>query len=151
MKVFNLQCAHGHPFEGWFKDLAAYEAQRENGLLTCPCCGNSEVQKTLSAPRLNLSGAQEPSPKSEVVAAATPAPQAAEALVAAMQMVREALAASEDVGNRFAQEARAMHAGESPSRAIHGQTTLETAQELAQEGIPVLPLPFAELLKSSLQ
>lgn len=150
MKVFNLQCAHGHPFEGWFKDLAAYEAQRENGLLACPCCGNSEVQKTLSAPRLNLSGAQEPSSRSEVTAA-TPAPQAAQALVAAMKIVREALAASEDVGNRFAQEARAMHAGESPSRAIHGQTTLETAHELAQEGIPVLPLPFAELLKSPLQ
>lgn len=150
MKVFNLQCEHGHSFEGWFKDLAAYEAQRESGLLACPCCASSVVQKTLSAPRLNLSGAQAPASQSEVMAA-TPAPQEAQALVAAMKMVRQALASSEDVGNRFAEEARAMHAGEVPSRSIHGQTTLETAHQLAEEGIPVLPLPFPELLKSTLQ
>ncbi len=157
MKVFNLQCAHGHPFEGWFKDLAAYEDQRESGLLECPYCGSREVQKTLSAPRLNLSGAQapaQPAPSAAVkaeVPAVTVSPESAAALVAAMKMVREALSSSEDVGTRFAQEARAMHAGEAPSRSIHGHTSLETARELAEEGIPVLPLPFANLLKSSLQ
>ncbi len=151
MKVFNLQCVHGHPFEGWFKDLAAYEAQREEGLLSCPCCGSAEVQKTLSAPRLNLSGSQEPSTQSGVMAAVTVPPESAEALMAAMKILRQAIASSEDVGDRFAQEARAMHAGEAPSRSIHGQTTMETARELAEEGIPVLPLPFAELLKSPLQ
>jgi hypothetical protein len=126
MKVFNLQCAHGHPFEGWFKDLAAYEDQREGGLLECPYCGSREVEKTLSAPRLNLSAA-------------------------AINVVREALSSSEDVGARFAEEARAIHAGEAPPRSIYGQTSLETACELAEEGIPVLPLPFANLLKSPLQ
>lgn len=158
MKVFNLQCVHGHPFEGWFKDLAAYEDQRESGLLECPYCGSREVQKTLSAPRLNLSGAQEPappveqaSPQKAPVPAVTVPPESAAALVAAMKMVREALSSSEDVGARFAEEARAMHSGEAPSRSIHGQTSLETARELAEEGIPVLPLPFANLLKSSLQ
>jgi hypothetical protein len=160
MKVFNLQCVHGHPFEGWFKDLAAYEDQREGGLLECPYCGSREVEKTLSAPRLNLSGAQEPAPsapalapapaKAEVPAVTVP-PESAQALVAAMKIVREALSSSEDVGARFAEEARAMHSGEAPSRSIHGQTSLETARELAEEGIPVLPLPFANLLKSSLQ
>jgi hypothetical protein len=126
MKVFNLQCVHGHPFEGWFKDHATYEDQRESGLLECPCCGSREVQKTLSAPRLNLS-------------------------VAAMSAVREALGSSENVGARFAEEVRAIYAGEAPSRTIHGEASLETVRELAEEGIPVLPLPFGNLLKSSLQ
>jgi hypothetical protein len=162
MKVFNLQCAHGHPFEGWFKDLAAFDQQRESGLLECPCCGSREVQKTLSAPRLNLSGAQEPSmppahtqqgliATQQPVTAATVAPEASAALASALKLVREALANSEDVGARFAQEARAMHSGEAPPRPIHGQTSLETARELAEEGIPVVPLPFAQLLKSPLQ
>ncbi len=158
MKVFNLQRVHGHPFEGWFKDLAAYQDQRESGLLECPCCGSRDVQKTLSAPRLNLSSAQEPSSQSavstpakpEVPALAVPAESSA-ALAAAMKMVREALASSEDVGSRFAEEARAINSGEAPSRSIHGQTSIETARELAEEGIPVFPLPFANLLKPPMQ
>jgi hypothetical protein len=158
MKVFALQCVHGHPFEGWFKDLAAYEDQREGGLLECPCCGSREVEKTLSAPRLNLSGAREPigpavvsAPNATEVPAMTVPPESAAALAAAMKIVRQALSSSEDVGARFAEEARAMHAGEAPSRSIHGQTSLQTARELAEEGIAVLPLPFGNLLKSSLQ
>lgn len=159
MKVFNLQCAHGHPFEGWFRDLGAYESQRADGLLECPYCASREVEKTLSAPRLNLSGAQkpevrpaEPAETSQASAVgAAPEPEAAAVASAAMKMLREALASSEDVGARFAEEARAIHAGDAPSRSIHGHTSLENVRELAEEGIAVLPLPFAGLLKSSLQ
>jgi hypothetical protein len=138
MKVFNLRCQHGHPFEGWFKSHEAFDDQQGRGLLECPVCGSTEVEKTLSAPRLNLS-------------MVTPSPEQAPALTAALKLVREMLAASEDVGDRFAEEARALHAKESPSRSIHGNTSLETAQELMEEGIPVVALPFPGLIKNPLQ
>jgi hypothetical protein len=161
MKVFNLKCVHGHAFEGWFKSHLAFEEQQAQGLLTCPFCDSNEIEKTLSAPRLNLSSAAEPqesSPSATVEPAAsrqaavmTSAPGGAPALAAALKMVRDMLASSEDVGDRFAEEARAMHANELPPRPIHGQTSLETAQELADEGIPVVAIPFGNLLKTPLQ
>ena len=161
MKVFNLKCVHGHAFEGWFKSHVAFEDQQAQGLLTCPFCDSNEVEKTLSAPRLNLSSAAEPQESappatseptaSRQAAVMTSAPGGAPALAAALKMVRERLAQSEDVGDRFAEEARAMHANELPARPIHGQTSLETAQELAEEGIPVVAIPFGNLLKTPLQ
>ncbi|MEN9771914.1 MAG: hypothetical protein RJA58_557 [Pseudomonadota bacterium] len=161
MKVFNLKCVHGHAFEGWFKSHVAFEDQQAQGLLTCPFCDSNEIEKTLSAPRLNLSSAAEPQESappatseptaSRQAAVMTSAPGGAPALAAALKMVREMLAQSEDVGDRFAEEARAMHANELPARPIHGQTSLETAQELAEEGIPVVAIPFGNLLKTPLQ
>lgn len=162
MKVFNLKCVHGHAFEGWFKSHLAFEEQQAQGLLTCPFCDSNDIEKTLSAPRLNLSSAEEPV-EAELPAMAdaaasrgqaavmTSPPGGAPALAAALKMVRDMLAQSEDVGDRFAEEARAMHANELPARPIHGQTSLETAQELAEEGIPVVAIPFGNLLKTPLQ
>ena len=162
MKVFNLKCVHGHAFEGWFKSHLAFEEQQAQGLLTCPFCDSNDIEKTLSAPRLNLSSAGEPA-DADLPTAADPAasrgqaavmtspPGGAPALAAALKMVREMLAQSEDVGERFAEEARAMHANELPARPIHGQTSLETAQELAEEGIPVVAIPFGNLMKTPLQ
>ena len=155
MKVFNLRCQHGHLFEGWFKSHLAYQDQQSRGLLECPLCESRVVEKMLSAPRLNLTGPQpaEPpapsAPKSQatVVSPASVTP----ALAAALQIVREMLATSEDVGERFADEARAIHANEAPVRAIHGQTSFETAQELSEEGIPVIALPYPGILKTPLQ
>lgn len=164
MKVFNLKCEHGHPFEGWFRSHVAFEEQQSLGLLSCPFCDSRVIEKTLSAPRLNLSGGQQPAqaPADDLtqspISPSVPQPQAqvaahpqAAALAAALGVVRQMLAQSEDVGERFAEEARAMHAQEIPSRAIHGSTSLETAQELAEEGIPVVALPFPGLLKTPLQ
>lgn len=165
MKVFNLKCAQGHGFEGWFKSHIAFEEQQSGGLLSCPFCDSRVIEKTLSAPRLNLSGAQQaeataaPPAQAPVVGPdAQPAPQPpvaahpqAAALAAALNVVRQMLANSEDVGERFAQEARSMHADEIPLRAIHGTTSAQTAQELAEEGIPVVAIPFASLLKTPLQ
>jgi hypothetical protein len=163
MKVFNLKCAHGHPFEGWFKSHAAFEEQQAQGLLSCPFCESRVVEKMLSAPRLNLLGAPADaplpnSPRPDAVdvltdgaAMVASSPNTSPALVAALQLVRDMLASSEDVGERFAQEARAMHAQDIPVRPIHGQTNFETAQELAEEGIPVVAIPFGKLLKTPLQ
>ncbi len=162
MKVFNLKCEHGHPFEGWFKDHAAFETQQAQGLLSCPFCDSRIVEKTLSAPRLNLLGAtSEPAsavappdpaatqqqPGTAVMASAG---AASPSLMAAIQLVREMLSVSEDVGDRFAEEARAMHDNDVPARPIHGQTDLETDQELAEEGIPVVAIPFGKLLTTPL-
>ncbi len=137
MKVFNLKCDANHPFEGWFDSLDAFQDQQARGLLECPLCMSRVIEKTLSAPRLNLSPVKPASPAST--------------LPVVLEAVRQIVAQSEDVGDRFADEARAMHAKEIPARAIVGQTTLETAQELAEEGIPVMPLPFGHMLKNPLQ
>lgn len=160
MKVFNLKCEHGHPFEGWFKTHSAFEDQQSQGLLACPFCDSKVIEKTLSAPRLNLLGGSAPPTGSDPAGAVVADPGApvvsangvnTPALAAALALVREALASSEDVGDRFAEEARAMHAHDIPIRPIHGQTDFETAQELAEEGIPVVAIPFGKLLKTPLQ
>ncbi|NBW01674.1 MAG: DUF1178 family protein [Betaproteobacteria bacterium] len=163
MKVFNLKCEQGHPFEGWFKSHLAFEDQRSRGLLTCPFCDSRSVEKTLSAPRLNLSGAQsspnaaadeveKPEMAAEIQASVSAAidPKSSPTLAQALKVVRQLLEHSEDVGDRFAQEARSMHRQEAPLRPIHGSTSLETARELADEGLPIVPIPFAGLLKNSL-
>ncbi|MBU3725772.1 MAG: DUF1178 family protein [Burkholderiaceae bacterium] len=163
MKVFNLKCEHGHPFEGWFKSHVAFEDQQSRGLLACPFCDSRVIEKTLSAPRLNLSGAQSDVspdlvPKTSATTDGQSSPSArfaahpqAAALAVALDLVRQMLAQSEDVGDRFPEEARAMHADEIPVRAIHGSASLDTAQELAEEGIPIVAIPFPGLLKTPLQ
>lgn len=175
MKVFNLKCEDGHGFEGWFASHKAFADQHAKNLLQCPICGSNQVQKALSAPRLNLSAGapgtalRAPGPSAEGASgntaaavsasgghrahgAALPAdPEQARALASMLTAVRELLSKSEDVGNRFAEEARAMHAEEIPHRSIHGETSAEEAQELIEEGIPVLPIPFGKLFKTPLQ
>lgn len=144
MKVLDLQCAHGHAFEGWFASEDDFQGQLGRGLVTCPVCGDSAVVKQLSAPRLNLGASAPPAPNT---GPGVPAERSAQAAV--LQRIRQLLAQSEDVGARFAAEARRIHAGEAPERSIRGQATVDEAAELLEEGIPVLPLPAA--LKETLQ
>ena len=157
MKVLNLQCSHGHAFEGWFASHDDYESQRERGLVTCPVCNDAVVSKMPSAPRLNLGhGVHEPA-----VPAAADAPAAAAQDVAQMtpqhlqaawmQMVRHVMANTEDVGTRFAEEARKIHYGETENRNIRGQASREETEALLDEGIEVLPLPVPAGLKEPLQ
>lgn len=134
MKVLDLQCSHGHVFEGWFASHDDYESQRERGLLTCPVCEDAQVNKMLSAPRLNL--------------AQTP-PQQIQA--AMLKMVRHVMANTEDVGTQFAEEARKIHYGERAERNIRGQATREETEALLDEGIDVVPLPVPDALKEPLQ
>ncbi|MFL6628503.1 MAG: DUF1178 family protein [Burkholderiaceae bacterium] len=162
MKVLDLRCAAGHAFEGWFASEDDYGSQRERGLLDCPVCGNAEVVRLPSAPRLNLSGAREPAPAQAPARAA--AAGAAEAAAPSVDMalhggavqrfvdaVAELLNSTEDVGTRFAEEARRIHYGESEAKAIRGQATAEEREALADEGIEVFTLPAAVPPKSSLQ
>ena len=149
MKVLNLQCSHAHAFEGWFASEEDFQGQLGRGLVECPLCGDAQVSKLPSAPRLNL-GAAEPAapaaPKQEVMSAPNAQLQAAW-----LQVVQQVMAHTEDVGERFAEEARKIHYGESEERGIRGQASKEETQELLEEGISVLPLPIPKGLKGPLQ
>jgi hypothetical protein len=153
MKVLNLQCTHGHGFEGWFGSEDDFQDQLARGLVECPLCGDVAVAKMPSAPRLNL-GAAAPA-----VAAAASAPAKQEVMAtpnaqlqaAWMQMVRHVMANTEDVGEKFAEEARKIHYGETEDRNIRGQASREETQELLEEGIAVMPLPVPKGLKGPLQ
>jgi len=161
MKVLNLQCAHRHAFEGWFGSEDDFQSQLARGLVECPMCGDTGITKMLSAPRLNL-GAAQPQPESQQPSkSAVEVQPAARQSVAAptdrnlqaawMKMVREVMASTEDVGERFAEEARRMHYGETGERGIRGQASREETEALLEEGIPVLPLPIPKSLKGPLQ
>ena len=149
MKVLNLQCSQGHPFEGWFASHDDYQAQRDRGLLTCPLCSDADVRKMPAAPRLNLGVSEAPAAEPAVQEVAQRAPQQLQA--AWMKMVRHVMANTEDVGGRFAEEARKIHYGESAQRNIRGQATREETEALLDEGIEILPLPLAAGLKEPLQ
>ncbi|MET0544203.1 MAG: DUF1178 family protein [Variovorax sp.] len=147
MKVLNLQCAHGHGFEGWFASNEAFEAQLADGLVACPVCSETQITKLLSAPRLNLGGGK----PEESVQASPALPDDASLEARFMRAVREVIARTEDVGDRFADEARRIHYGESEERGIRGQATREQAESLADEGIAVMQLPIPAALKETLQ
>jgi hypothetical protein len=128
MIVFDLACSASHVFEAWFGSQADYDDQRGRGLVSCPICGDGEIGKAPMAPRISTGDKSAPDPK---------------AMMQAMMMAQaKMLANSEDVGSRFASEARAIHAGDAEERVIHGQTTPAEAKKLVEEGVPVAPLPF---------
>lgn len=162
MKVFDLQCSQGHCFEGWFGSEADFADQQARALVDCPLCGDGHVQKMLSAPRLNLgrskpqetqamqaadAAAREPSSTSEV-ALASDHTQATQAL---LHLARELLARTQDVGKRFAEEARKIHYGEAQARPIRGHATPQQTRDLLEEGVQVMPLVLPESLKGPLQ
>ena len=150
MKVLDLHCQHQHLFEGWFANEDDFLQQREQGMIECPVCGDASISKRLSAPRLNLGSAARPEP-----APAHEPPTniaSAQALQTAwMMLARSILAATEDVGSRFAEEARKIHYGEVPERGIRGHATADETDALIEEGIAVLPLPLPDALKGQLQ
>lgn len=169
MKVLNLQCSQTHGFEGWFGSEDDFQSQRLRGLVACPMCGDAQIVKLPSAPRLNL-GASQPAPLPNLALAsgqttgvsAEPPPLSAQATeptplavqqmqVALMQAVRQVMAHTEDVGTQFAEEARKMHYGETQERGIRGQVTREESEALLDEGIEVIALPMPESLKGPLQ
>lgn len=146
MKVFNLVCDLDHAFEGWFASHEEFDRQSAAGLVECPICASAAVQKLPSAPRLNF-GAAEPAPAREPVAL----PNEAAMRTMLAQMARHIVASSEDVGEQFPEEARRIHYEEAPKRSIRGVATRDEAAALEDEGIEVMPLPLADLLKNSLQ
>jgi hypothetical protein len=145
MKVLNLQCSRDHTFEGWFASEDDFQGQLARGQVECPLCEDRVIRKMLSAPRLNL-GASQPSPSREVMTAPDARLQAAW-----LKAVREVMANTEDVGERFPEEARRIHYGESEGRGIRGQASAQETEALLEEGISVMPLPIPKALKEPLQ
>ncbi len=162
MKVLNLQCSQHHAFEGWFASEDDFQSQLTRGLVSCPLCADPTIHKMPSAPRLNF-GATTPSTSASrevAVPDASPANSAAHEMVAPgsvadqaefLKALRHVLAHTEDVGERFANEARAMHYGDTEHRNIRGQATAQEAVQLIEEGIEVMPLAFPAAVKETLQ
>jgi hypothetical protein len=175
MKVLNLCCAHDHHFEGWFGSEADYVSQHERGLIACPLCADTAIKRLPSAPHIHTCSSRDSTERGsasrDLVPVSVPTtPQAktdesqGNAVVpvqdntvqltqqaAWMRAVQHVMANTDDVGKRFAEEARRIHYGESEERAIRGQATLAEAKALVEEGIAVVPLPVPAALKGTLQ
>jgi len=145
MKVLNLRCANGHGFEGWFGSEDDFLDQNGRGLIDCPLCADRVISRLPSAPRLNLSGAREQQQQQTV------APQPADLQAAWLAGVRKLMASTEDVGPRFAEEARRIHYGESPQRGIRGQASPEEREALSDEGIETVSIPVPRALDGPVQ
>jgi hypothetical protein len=163
MKVLDLQCEQQHLFEGWFGSEDDFQSQLSRQLVSCPLCASTVVSKRLSAPRLNLgasdnraepAGAETQKTQDKPQQMVAMNPEQAQTLqqlqTAYMAMVRQVVQNTEDVGDRFASEARKIHEGQAPERGIRGQATPDEAQALVEEGIAVVPLPLPEALKGPL-
>jgi hypothetical protein len=150
MKVFNLACEHDHRFEGWFGSAEDYDSQLARGLIECPICADTAIRKMPAAPRLNLSGASEVSSVPKAAAPGMPLdPRAVQAMF--MKMARTIVENTEDVGDRFSEEARRIHYRESPERGIRGVASPDEAREMADEGIEVFSFPLPPVLKEPVQ
>ena len=149
MKVLDLQCAQTHVFEGWFASEDDFTSQLARGLVACPMCGDIAIRKKLSAPRLNLGSPQAPQNSKQEVATVQPDEAAMQA--AWLGMAKRIVANTEDVGERFAEEARRIHYGESQQRGIRGQASKAETESLMEEGISVMQLALPEVLKGRLQ
>ena len=145
MIVFDLRCAPAaHVFEAWFGSSTEYDDQQARGLVACPLCGSQDVGKAPMAPAVpTKSRARPDEPGGGDGSHIAADPVAIKAMLAAAAAVQRALLAnSESVGDRFADEARAIHLGEADSRSIHGRATPAEAEALAEEGIEIASLPF---------
>lgn len=166
MIVYDLSCrSHSHRFEGWFASSDDFASQQVRGLVTCPQCGSADVIKAPMAPAVPRKGNQsavavpaETAPSAPAAPAGMPArpaappphmvstaalpPEAVKMMQALATLQAEALKDSRWVGNKFADESRAMHYGEQDAAMIHGEATPEEARALLEEGIEVAPLPF---------
>ena len=146
MKVLDLRCANGHGFEGWFGSEDDFLDQNGRGLVECPMCADRVGTRLPSAPRLNLSGAREPAAQPTKVE-----PAAADVQALWMQVVRHAIENTDDVGERFAEEARRIHYGETEARGIRGVASMQEREALHEEGIEVMSLPIPPALKGPVQ
>ncbi len=164
---YSLRCSEGHSFDSWFQSADAYDKLAGAGMVSCAICGGSKVEKAIMAPRVRpgrkavssvgeSEGAYQPQ-EAPVQAEPTPPAPVAGALSAPSSEMEQAIKElrkqiednSDYVGKDFVSEARAMHLGEAPSRAIHGEARLDEAKALIEDGVPVLPLPFGPKRKTN--
>jgi hypothetical protein len=135
MIIIDLACDQDHPFEGWFKSLQVFESQRDSGMISCPCCGSSEIHRVPSAVHLAKSS------ESQVSKPLPAITNQNDVHAAFQQLMTVILSSSEDVGKDFAQEARKIHYLEAPLRSIRGEANFDDFESLREEGIDVLLIP----------
>lgn len=133
---YTLTCKNDHSFESWFKSGEAFDTLLSSGMVQCPECGGTDVSKSLMAPAVSKTAAP-------VNPLASDKPHPLE------QMRKEVEEKADYVGRDFATEARAIHNGEKPERAIYGETNAEGAKKLVEDGVPVMPLPFVPTKRSN--
>ncbi|MEP2533271.1 DUF1178 family protein [Shimia sp.] len=143
MISYTLKCENDHRFDSWFQSAEAFDKLKSAGMVTCAVCGDTNVEKAMMAPRVRparqtapAEPAEQPQEDRPLSAPASPAEQAM------AELRRKVEENSENVGDNFASEARAMHEGETEERAIYGSAKLEDAKALIEDGVPVTPLPF---------
>ncbi|WP_102222692.1 DUF1178 family protein [Acidimangrovimonas sediminis] len=143
---YALRCTQDHGFESWFASAEAFDGLVRVGMVSCPECGSTEVEKSLMAPsvRPGRKATAEPAAAVPPEGGARPLSAPAHPMEAALKALRRHVEEnSEYVGDRFASEARAIHGGEAPDRIIHGEARPDEVRDLIEEGVPVSPLPFA--------
>ena len=153
---YSLACERGHEFESWFANSSAYDKQAKRGLVACPMCGSSKVEKAIMAPRLTRGEKSidvPPAAPAPAAAPTAPAPQGAEPVAMISPQERELRAKlkelrdhlvknAENVGRKFPEQARRMHYGQIEHRSIYGEASPQEAKELHEEGNEVQPLPI---------
>lgn len=144
MIKFTLKCEKGHSFESWFQSSDAFDKLKRSGMVSCAVCGSGKVEKAIMAPSVRASRdvAVAPSPPQEAPqrsALTDPGNDVEKALATLKKQVEDN---SEYVGMNFAAQARDIHDGLAPERAIHGEAKPEEARKLIEDGVPVAPLPF---------
>jgi hypothetical protein len=146
MKVLNLRCGQQHAYEGWFASEEDFVSQQGRGIVACPLCGDTETVRLPSAPRLKVSRHAAPAEpaRAEVGTEMTLQSQW-------LRAVRHVINSTEDVGERFPEEARRIHYGEVEERGIRGRATREDADALREEGIEVMALPIPAAVKGPVQ
>jgi len=148
---YTLRCEQSHSFESWFQDSSAYDQQVKRKLVTCPVCGSAEVEKAIMAPRIvgKKSREKAPVPVEAAAPVETPATESTPLMMvqerelrAKIKELRDHIVKNADnVGERFPNEARAMHYGDKEHRPIYGEASPEEARALIDEGVEVSPLP----------
>ena len=134
MIKYNLICRHDHEFEAWFSSSSDYDIQRKKRLVQCPHCGSAKIEKTIMAPNVSTSRKKE--------AVVSERKEAMALMNKAAQSIRKEIEEKCDyVGQRFADEARAIHYGEKEDRAIYGEASAKEAADLKEEGVGIAPLP----------
>lgn len=141
MIVYDLKCEQGHRFEGWFGSSADYAEQQERGLVSCPRCGSSAVEKAPMAPAVPAKSAEKREDR-QMVQKGELSPEVTRALSELAKAQASALKKSTWVGDKFAEESRAIHYGERDEKPIYGRASAREAQDLVDEGISIAPLPF---------
>jgi hypothetical protein len=132
--TYSLSCANQHKFDAWFKSAEAYDEQAARGIVSCPVCGTTKVEKALMAPAVSR-------PLTDKMSLSQGHPMQSEIREFMRMMRRKVIAEADNVGDKFAEEARKIHFGEADPRGIYGEATREEVASLIEDGVDFLPLP----------